>query len=136
MDSERPRIIQLPRIYDPRGSLTFVQSEDQIPFKLERAYWVYDVPGGESRGSHSHIRTQELIIAASGSFNVNLFDGRETLIFNLTRPFEGLYVPPSYWRTLENFSSGSVCLVLTSLPFSEDDYIRDFEEFCKIRNAQ
>lgn len=129
MDFKLPRIIQLPRIYDPRGNLTFVEEKNHIPFNIARVYWIYDVPAGEARGGHSHIEAEQLIIASSGSFNVNLFDGDTYMTFQLNRPFEGLYVPTGYWRTLDNFSSGSVCLVLTSIPYSEDDYIRDYEEF-------
>lgn len=128
----KPSIIPLPKIFDPRGSLTFVEDGNQIPFEIKRVYWTYDVPAGEVRGSHSHHVAEELIIATSGSFHVHLFDGKEQLSFTLNRPFEGLYVPPGYWRTLDNFSSGSVCMVLTSIPYSEDDYVRDFEEFKRI----
>lgn len=129
----KPSLIDLPRIYDPRGNLTFVQNGDKVlPFKIERVYWVYDVPAGEERGAHSHHVGQELIIALSGSFNVNLFNGLEWQHFTLNRPFQGLYVPPGYWRTLDNFSSGSVCMVLTSTPYTEDDYIRDFDDFLKL----
>ena len=105
---EDARIIRLPRIYDPRGNLTFVQNGDQY-----------------------HVG-KELLVAISGSFNVNLYDGETTQTFTLNRPFEGLYIPAGYWRTLDNFASGSVCMVLTSTPYSEDDYVRDFEEFEKL----
>lgn len=125
----KPSIILLPKICDPRGNLTFVQDMDQIPFEISRVYWTYDVPGGESRGGHSHIEAEELVIAAGGSFDVNLYDGKEWLKFQLNRPYEGLYIPAGYWRTLDNFASGSVCLVMTSTLFDEEDYIRDFEQF-------
>ena len=129
-----PRLIELPRIYDPRGNLTFVQNDDDfMPFKIERAYWIYDVPAGAERGSNAHIEDLSLIIAAGGSFNVNLFDGVKWWKFTLNRQFEALFVPPGYWRTLDNFSSGSVCLSLTSLPYSEDDYIRDFDAFMRTK---
>lgn len=134
MGLTKPQLITLPKICDPRGNLTFAQSNDQVPFEIRRAYWVYDVPSGESRGGHSHHEACELIVATSGSFNVNLNDGRETVTYTLNRPFTGLFVPPGYWRTLDNFASGSVCMVLTSLPFSEDDYVRDFDEFLKLSN--
>lgn len=129
---ENPRIITLPRIYDPRGSLSFVQNGDEfLPFELKRAYWIYDVPAGEERGAHSHKVSKTLLVAVSGSFCVNLFDGSQWLRFNLSRPFEGLYVPPGYWRVLDNFSSGSVCLALSSTLYSEEDYIRDYDEYMR-----
>lgn len=125
-----PQVIALPKICDPRGNLTFAEEEKHVPFKIARVYWTYDVPAGQWRGGHSHHVSEELIIATSGSFNVNLHDGRDNrLTFTLNRPFEGLYVPPGWWRTLDNFSSGSVCMVMTSTPYSEEDYIRDYDEF-------
>lgn len=130
-----PRIITLPRIFDPRGSLTFVQDNDQVPFPIRRCYWTYDVPAGEARGGHSHHQAEELVVAVAGCFNVNLFDGKTWATYTLNRPYEGLYIPPRYWRTLDNFASGSVCLVVTSLPYSEDDYERDYETF-KLKSAQ
>ncbi len=129
MDKTKPTIIALPKICDPRGNLTFVENGRHVPFDIARAYWVYDVPGGEERGGHSHHQSEELIIATGGSFNVNLSDGYETKTYTLNRPFEGLYVPPGYWRTLDNFASGSVCMVLTSTPYDEADYVRDHDEF-------
>ncbi|MDE6170759.1 MAG: FdtA/QdtA family cupin domain-containing protein [Duncaniella sp.] len=132
MDWKKPRIVSLPRIYDPRGNLTFVQDFDQVPFHIARAYWTYDVPAGESRGGHSHHEAEELVIATGGSFNVNLYDGDTWNTYTLNRPYEGLYIPPGYWRTLDNFASGSVCMVLTSIPYSEDDYVRDYEEFKRL----
>ncbi len=133
VETEKPRLIELPRIYDPRGNLTFVQNGDgRIPFAIERVYWTYDVPAGEERGGHSHYQGREVLIAMSGSFNVNLFDGREWHRYTLNRPFCGLYVPPGYWRTLDNFSSGSVCMVLTSTHYSEGDYVREFDQFLKL----
>lgn len=130
-----PHIIDLPRLFDPRGSLTFVEDNAQIPFDISRVYWVYDVPSGAFRGGHSHHRAEELIVATSGSFTVHLTDGIESMDFPLCRPYQGLYVPPGYWRTLDDFSSGSVCMVLTSIPFSEDDYIRDIKEFQRLVKA-
>ena len=124
-----PHLIELPKIEDPRGNLTFVQDCDQIPFDIKRVYWTYDVPAGVVRGSHSHRETQMLIVAAAGSFDMQLFDGHSTHTFHLNRPFVGLYIPPGYWHTLDNFSSGSVCLVMTSTPYDETDYIRDFEQY-------
>jgi len=132
MNHMKPQIIQLPKICDPRGNLTFVQDGDQVPFDIARAYWTYDVPAGEARGGHSHHEAEELVIATGGSFNVNLFDGNSWVTYTLNRPFEGLYIPPGYWRTLDNFASGSVCLVLTSTKYSEEDYVRDFDDFLHI----
>ena len=130
------KIIPLPRIQDPRGNLTFAQSDIQIPFNLHRAYWIYDVPEGEERGGHSHHQMQQMLVAVAGSFNVNVCDGKNWRTFTLNRPFEGLYIPPGIWRTLDNFSSGGVCLSLVSTPFEESDYIRDFEEFKRIANNE
>lgn len=133
---EQARLIPMPRIYDPRGNLSFIENGDAVlPFTIARAYWIYDVPAGELRGSHSHRQGQELIVAASGSFTVNLFDGKEWQHFTLNRPFEGLYVPPGYWRTLDNFSSASMCLVFSSLPYDEADYVRDYEEFISLSRS-
>ncbi len=130
---KEPCIIDLPRIYDPRGNLTFVENgQGLIPFAIERVYWTYDVPAGEGRGGHSHHEAQELIVATSGSFRVNLFDGKEWRHYTLNLPYKGLYVPPGYWRTLDNFSSGSVCMVLTSTTYSEEDYVREFDDFLKL----
>ena len=124
-----PRILQLPRIHDPRWNLTFAQGGAQLPFDLKRAYWIYDVPAGEERGGHSHHEQMELVIAVGGSFSVNLFDGFSWKTYMLNKPFEGLLIPSGVWRTLDDFSSGSVCLVLTSNYFDEADYVRDFDEF-------
>ncbi|MBD5225014.1 MAG: WxcM-like domain-containing protein [Bacteroidales bacterium] len=123
------KIIKLPRIHDPRGNLTFVESDAQIPFELQRAYWIYDVPAGEERGGHSHHTMWQILVAVGGSFNVNVCDGTNWRTFTLNRPFEGILIPPGIWRTLDNFSSGGVCLSLVSTKFEEADYIRDFEEF-------
>lgn len=129
----KPQIIDLPRIYDPRGNLTFVQNGDtMLPFEIERVYWIYDVPAGEERGAHAHHEGKELLVAVSGSFNVNLFDGKEMCTYTLNRPYKALYVPPGYWRTIDNFASGSVCMVITSTQYSEDDYVRDYDEFMKL----
>ncbi|HJE39388.1 MAG TPA: FdtA/QdtA family cupin domain-containing protein [Candidatus Amulumruptor caecigallinarius] len=129
MEWNKPHMVELPRIYDPRGSLSFAQDNAQIPFEIKRVFWIYDVPGGESRGSHSHKKAHQLIVATGGSFDVTLHDGTKSATFTLNRPFVGLYIPPGHWLTLENFASGSVCMVLDSTLFSEDDYIRDFDEF-------
>lgn len=126
---DRCEIIDLPRIQDPRGNLTFVESGKHIPFELQRVYYLYDVPGGAERGGHAHKELQQLIIAISGSFDVILDDGCATKRFHLNRSYYGLYVCPMVWRELDNFSSGSVCMVLASIYYDESDYYRDYDEF-------
>lgn len=132
MTSATCRIIDLPKIEDARGNLTFVESSRHIPFDISRVYYLYDVPGGVDRGAHAHKGLHQLIIAASGSFNVQLDDGHAKRSFFLNRAYHGLYVPPMHWRELTSFSSGSICLVLASAPYSEDDYIRDYGEFSEM----
>lgn len=121
--------IQLPKIQDPRGNLTFIEGGRHIPFEIARTYYLYDVPGGSERGGHAHRRLHQFIIAMSGSFDVNLSDGRASYRFHLNRSYYGLYVCPMMWRTLDNFSSGAVCLVLASAPYEENDYIRNHEQY-------
>ena len=123
------RLIQLPKISDPRGNLTFVEGGNHIPFDIERVYYLYDVPGGSDRGAHAHKALHQLIIAMSGSFDVVLDDGREKKRFHLNRSYYGLYVCPMMWRELDNFSLGSVCMVLASNIYDEDDYYRDYAEY-------
>jgi dTDP-4-dehydrorhamnose 3,5-epimerase-like enzyme len=123
------KIINLPKIEDPRGNLSFIEELKQIPFKIERTYWIYDVPGGQVRGGHAFKEQQELIVALSGSFDVVVDDGKEKQIFSLNRSYYGLYIPAGLWRQMQNFSTNSVAIVLSSTPFNEDDYIRDFEEY-------
>lgn len=127
------KIISLPKIQDPRGNLTFIEGGNHIPFDIRRTYYLYDVPGGTVRGGHAHKELQQLIIALSGSFDVILDDGEGKKSFHLNRPYLGLYVPPMLWRELENFSSGSVCVVLASEKYSEDDYFRDYQAYRKAR---
>lgn len=129
MSKTEDKIIDLPKILDPRGNLTVAQSMDHIPFNVSRVYWVYDVPAGESRGGHAHKQCREFIVAASGSFTVTLDDGYTQTSYHLNHPWQGLYVETGVWRTLNDFSSGAVCLVLASDPFKEDDYIRDYNDF-------
>jgi dTDP-4-dehydrorhamnose 3,5-epimerase-like enzyme len=123
------RMIDLPRITDPRGNLTFIEQTMHVPFEIRRVYYLYDVPGGESRGGHAHKTNEAFIVSASGSFDVVVRDGVEERRFFLNRPYYGLYIPAMTWRELENFSSGSVCLVLASRLYEADDYYRDYEEF-------
>ncbi|MHB1956209.1 MAG: sugar 3,4-ketoisomerase [Sulfobacillus sp.] len=123
------RIIELPRIGSSRGNLTFLESGQHVPFRIERVYYLYDVPGGESRGGHAHKSIEQLIIAASGSFDVVVNDGLQEKTFSLNRSYFGLYLPNMVWRELVNFSSASVCLVLASEHYDEGDYIRNWDEF-------
>jgi oxalate decarboxylase/phosphoglucose isomerase-like protein (cupin superfamily) len=131
---EQPRIIQLPKISDPRGNLSVIEELKDIPFKIERTYWIYDVPGGETRGGHAYKENQELIVALSGSFDVVLDDGKEKRVFSLNRSYNGLYVPKGMWRVMENFSTNSLALVLSSTKYDANDYIRDYQEFLTIAN--
>ena len=126
---EQPKIIELPKYTDPRGNLSFLENENQIPFKITRSYWIYDVPGGESRGGHAFKENDEFIIALSGAFDVVLNNGMEKQRFQLNRSYYGLFVPKGWWREMENFSTNSVAFVLSSIQYDENDYIRDFEEF-------
>ena len=123
------KIIDLPRIYDPRGNLTVVEQLKEVPFDIKRVYWTYDVPGGESRGGHAHKKCQSFIIAVSGSFTVRLDDGHKHETYHLNHPYQGLLINTGVWRTLEDFSSGAVCLALASELFDENDYIREYDDF-------
>lgn len=129
------RLVTLPRIHDPRGNLTFVEGGQHIPFDIQRVYYLYDVPSGETRGGHAHKDLQQLIVAASGSFDVVIDDGEQQQRHTLNRPNVGLYVPRLFWRELENFSSGSVCLVMASLRYDEADYYRDYQDFQQAARA-
>lgn len=124
-------IVELPKITDPRGNLTFIEGRRHVPFDIQRMYYLYDVPGGAERGGHAHKALHQLIIAMSGSFDVLLDDGRSKKQFHLNRSYYGLYVCPLIWRELNNFSSGSVCVVLASNKYDEADYYRDYTEFLR-----
>ncbi len=123
------KLIQLPKILDPRGNLSFLQNNDQIPFEVKRVYWIYDVPGGETRGGHAYHNLSEVIISLSGSFDVVVNDGREEKIITLNRSYYGLYVPKMIWRQLQNFSTNSLAFIAADHGYDEADYIRDFEQF-------
>lgn len=125
------KLIDLPKIADPRGNLTVVEQLNQVPFEIARVYWTYDIPGGGRRGGHAHRTCEEVVIAVSGSFDVELFDGKERHVYHLNHPYQGLYIGTGVWRTLEDFSSGAVCLVVASELFDEDEYIYDYDEFLR-----
>jgi hypothetical protein len=128
------KIVDLPRINDPRGNLTFIEGGQHVPFDIKRVYYLYDVPGGAERGGHAHKSLHQLIIALSGSFDVVLDDGMQKGRFHLNRSYYGMYVCPMIWRALDNFSSASVCMVLASNLYDEADYYRDYQEFIQARN--
>ena len=124
-------LIDFPKITDPRGNLTVAQALTDVPFAIKRAYWVYDVPAGECRGGHAHKSCKEILIALSGSFHVTVDNGEEQKTVLLNHPYQGLLIDTDVWRTLDDFSSGAVCLVLASEPFDEDDYIREYDDFLR-----
>lgn len=126
-------LINLPKIQDPRGNLSFVENNNPIPFEIKRVYWIYDVPGGEVRGSHAYKFLEEFVVALSGSFDVVLHDGKKELKFSMNRSYYGLYVPQKYWRRLENFSTNSLALILASDFYNKEDYIRNFDEFVQCK---
>ena len=128
------RIIELPKIVDPRGNLSFIEENSPLPFKIARSYWIYDVPGGETRGGHAYRELQEFIVALSGSFDVVLDDGVTKNIISLNRSYRGVYILKMMWRSLENFSTNSLALVLSDNPYDEKDYIRDYDSYLKIKN--
>lgn len=130
-----PKIIELPKIIDKRGNLSFFEFPLQLPFEIARTYWIYDVPGGEIRGGHAFKEQQEFIVALSGSFDVVLHNGTEEQRFSLNRSYYGLYVPKMYWRKMENFSTNSLALVVSDRSYDIQDYIRYFEEFIQLKNG-
>ena len=129
------QIIELPRITDPRGNLTVAEASKNIPFDIKRVYWLYDVPGGECRGGHAHKQIKEILIAVSGSFHVTLDNGKEKQTFLLNHPYQGLLIDTKTWRTLDDFSSGAVCVVLASDFYDENDYIYDYNDFLQYINV-
>lgn len=129
-----PKIIELPKFLDARGNLSFAQNNAQIPFEIKRTYWLYDVPGGESRGGHAYRKTEEFVIALSGSFDVIVDDGKEKKTFHLNRSYYGLYIPKGMWREMNNFSTNSLALEFASTKYNPEDYIHDYNEFLKLKN--
>ena len=129
----QPRIIELPKFLDARGNLSFVQNNTHIPFEIKRTYWLYDVPGGESRGGHAYRETEEFVIALSGSFDVIVDEGKEKKTFHLNRSYYGLYIPKGMWREMDNFSTNSLALEFASTKYNPEDYIRDYNEFLKLK---
>ena len=130
-----PKIIQLPKVIDKRGNLSFFENNNQIPFVIRRVYWVYDVPGGESQDGCVFKATEEFLIALSGSFDIVLDDGTRKMVFNMTRSYYGLYIPKMYWREVNNFSTNSLALIVSSMEYDEDDYISDYSYFCALKSG-
>lgn len=131
MNIKDVKIIELPKFTDPRGNLSFVEQLRHIPFEIKRTYWIYDVPGGEQRGGHAFRKNEEFIIALSGAFEVIIDDGLDKKTFVLNRSYYGLYIPAGLWRSMSNFSTNSLALEFGSIPYSREDYIEDYEQFCK-----
>lgn len=132
---DNAKILNLPKIVDARGNLSFFEYPNQLPFEIKRTYWIYDVPGGKVRGSHAFIAQQEFIIALSGSFDIILNDGKTEEKFSLNRSNYGLYIPKMYWRKMENFSTNALALIVSDMVYNENDYIRDFKEFKELKNG-
>lgn len=128
--------LNLPKIMDDRGNLTFIEGGNHIPFQIKRIYMIYDVPGGEIRGSHAYKELDEVIVALSGSFDLKIEDGVDTLVYTLNRSYNAIYVPHGLWRTLKNFSTNALCLVLASTEFDESDYVRDYNDFRILNNNE
>ncbi|KJS07392.1 MAG: WxcM-like domain-containing protein [Flavobacteriales bacterium BRH_c54] len=131
-----PKLINLPKIADPRGNLSFFEENNQIPFAIKRTYWIYDVPGGETRGGHAFKQQKEFIVALSGSFEVVVNNGNKEEVFLLNRSYTGLYIPNKIWRQMRNFSTNSLALIVTDTDYSEEDYIRNFDDFTKFINLK
>ena len=136
MMKEEPRYVQLPKFLDERGNLSVIEEMKDIPFTIQRSHWIYDVPGGETRGGHAYKRTKEFIVALSGSFDVILDNGKERKTYHLNRSYYGLYVPAGMWREMDNFSTNSLALVLSSTKYDVNDYIRDYQEFLKLKSNE
>lgn len=130
------RLIELPKFTDPRGNLSVIEELKDVPFKIERTYWIYDVPGGEHRGGHAYKENQEFIVALSGSFDVVLDDGNEKKTFSLNRSYNGLFVPKGMWREMFNFSTNSLAMILSSTPYDASDYIRNYDEFLSLKQDE
>jgi len=133
---EKIELLQLPKILDERGNLSFLESNNHVPFEIKRTFWIYDVPGGEIRGGHAYKEQKELIIALSGSFDVIVFDGEKERKFSLNRSYLGLYVPSGIWRHMENFATNTLALVISSSDYDENDYIRDRNEYLKMKESE
>lgn len=129
MSLDQCRLLQLPKIEDRRGNLTFIEANHHVPFAIERVYYLYDVPGGAERGGHAHRHLHQFLVAMSGSFDVKIDDGERKTTYHLNRSYYGLYLCPMIWREIDNFSSGAVCMVLASAPYIVEDYLRDYDEF-------
>jgi oxalate decarboxylase/phosphoglucose isomerase-like protein (cupin superfamily) len=131
MDIDRCRMLEFPKITDPRGNLTFIEQQRHVPFEVKRVFYLYDVPTGESRGAHAHRKLRQVIICLAGSFDVLVDDGKQKRAIHLNRPWRGLYIPPMIWAAETNFDPGSVCLVLASELYDESDYYRDYDQFVR-----
>ena len=127
------KLIDLPKIADPRGNLTFIEAHKHVPFEIKRVFYLYDVPGGAERGGHALRNCHQFLIAMSGSFDVAVYDGKMSSRFHLNRSYYGLHLPPMIWREMDNFSSGSVCLVLASEPYQANDYFRDYNDYLRVK---
>jgi dTDP-4-dehydrorhamnose 3,5-epimerase-like enzyme len=130
------QFIELPKIKDLRGNLSFFENKNQIPFDIKRTYWIYDVPGGEVRGGHAFKKSHELIVALSGSFNIVLNDGNNEVTYNLNRSYKGLYIPNLIWRSIENFSTNSFALIVSNIEYNSEDYIKDFKDFKTLKHEK
>lgn len=134
MTIEDVKLIELPRINDPRGNLSFVEQNNHIPFEINRTYWIYDVPGGENRGGHAYKFTEEFIIAISGSFDVTVDDGKQKKTFTLNRSYYGLYIPKGLWRQMDNFSTNSLALEFANTKYDSNDYVMEYNEYIKLKS--
>ena len=133
---DNPRIIQLPKFVDSRGNLSYIEQVNHVPFEIKRTYWIYDVPGGEERGGHAFKKNNEFIVALSGAFDVLIDDGEQKRIFTLNRSYYGLYVPAGLWREMNNFSTNSLALILSSIDYNAEDYIRDYDEYIAMKREK